>query len=430
MKIKNFLFLFLFLFPALVNAQVTIVRVENDTVFLDTSSLKTPIQKDDTFKVILSSEKITNPQTGKELGVLHQYSAEGKINDVQPLYAVGKLPKGTTVTVGQEVVFGNTEIPTAEQKKIISQHKTINYQPINQEIVSLSAASVTHPGANEIITLSNNGQITVWERSGESLKEKTSYQLPKNKTPVTLSAAPTRGQDTAEVFAVVYEYSSQRISTLVLAYENGKWNNLGSVPLFVKEMGCGSQKTVWAQKPFVMSLRPGNANKLVYTDGRFKAGKQKLHTQHNWLNSIANAAIESTDYTNFIHVTSNGKIKIKLANGKTVESKSLFASTPNRVKYKQEIVGFYPSLQTVQSKEKAEIVAVENTAKYGLLSSTFGMYQNGKVHFLSLEKGRLNITDTVELDGFVYDTSCDTSSILTAEIFPDGNSSVVEILTN
>ena len=71
--------------------------------------------------------------------------------------------------------------------------------------------------------------------------------------------------------------------------------------------------------------------------------------------------------------------------------------------------------------------AVENTAKMGLLSDTFGQYQSGKIHFLTFEKGRLNITDTVELDGFVYDTACTNTTVLTAEVLPDGNSSVVEI---
>ena len=104
----------------------------------------------------------------------------------------------------------------------------------------------------------------------------------------------------------------------------------------------------------------------------------------------------------------------------------LFIS-PNRVKYKQELITFYPSLQILQSQGKTEVVGVENVAKYGLLSSTFGMYQNGKIHFLLFEKGRLNVSDSVELDGFVYDTACAANAVLTAEVLPDGQSSVVEI---
>ena len=432
MKIKNLLFAFFLLFPALVQAQVTVVRVEKNTLYLDTSSLVNPVRKGDIFKVIISAEKLTNPKTGKDLGLIYTYSPEGKITEVQPLYAVGELPKGQTAAVGQEAVIEQLapaamQLP-AEQKK--SQRKTLTYAPVEQEIISLSAADVIRPGADNIVTLSAKGQVTVWKRDGETLTEETSYRLPKGKTPLTLSAAPVRGQETAEIFATVYDAQSGRITTSVLAYENGQWQVLDTLPYFVKELGCPAAKTVWMQKPFIIGTQPGSAHNLVYENGRFKAGPQTLNTQRNWLTGTAKAAVEKEDVSNLLYTTANGKIKMQLSNGKTAESKNLFASAPNRVKYKQEIVKFYPSLQVVHSQGKIEIAGVENIAKYGLLSSTFGMYQSGKIHFLLFEKGRLNVTDTVELDGFVYDTACGAKAVLTAEVLPDGQSSVVEIFTN
>ena len=117
-----------------------------------------------------------------------------------------------------------------------------------------------------------------------------------------------------------------------------------------------------------------------------------------------------------------------LPNGKTTQYKDLSIGTPNRVKYKQDILKFYPPIQVVMSNGVPLVAAVENTAKFGLLSATFGQYESGKIHFLSFEKGRLVLKDTVALDGVVYDTTCSDRGILTAEILPDGQSSVVEIL--
>lgn len=74
----------LFLFPSLAFAQLTVVRTDGNKVYIDISSLSRSVQTGDTFKVILSSEKLTNPTTGKELGLVHNYSAEGKITEVQP----------------------------------------------------------------------------------------------------------------------------------------------------------------------------------------------------------------------------------------------------------------------------------------------------------------------------------------------------------
>ena len=51
----------------------------------------------------------------------------------------------------------------------------------------------------------------------------------------------------------------------------------------------------------------------------------------------------------------------------------------------------------------------------------------GKIHFLNIEKGRLVSADTVELDGYVYDTACTANAILTAEVLEDGYSAVKAI---
>ena len=119
---------------------------------------------------------------------------------------------------------------------------------------------------------------------------------------------------------------------------------------------------------------------------------------------------------------------MQLTNGKTVESKDLFGATPLRMTYKQTILKFFPSIQVYETPEGTSIVAVENGTKLGLLSETFGQYQDGKIHFLKYEKGRLQVTDTVELAGVLYDTACTDKVILTAEVLPNGTSSVVEIL--
>ena len=89
---SGFLTAFFSLLSVSLFAQITIVRVEGSQVFMDISSAQQPIQKGNSFKVILSEEKITNPQTGKALGVHYNYSSEGKIIEVQPLFAVGQLP--------------------------------------------------------------------------------------------------------------------------------------------------------------------------------------------------------------------------------------------------------------------------------------------------------------------------------------------------
>ena len=435
MKIKTLLLTFLFSFPLVAMAQVTVVRVQNHQIYLDTSELKTPVKKGDSFKVILSSEKLTNPKTGKELGLVHNYSPEGVITEVQPLYAIGKLPAEAGVEIGQEAVLQSAPVVAAPQKIEVQQsstsvslHKKITYNPVAQEIISLSSADMMGPGAENIVTLSDKGRITVWKREGENLKEETFYQLPADKKPLTLSSAPLRGKDTAEIFVSFYDERLSRITTQIMAYENGAWKTLDTLPYFVKETGCGTDKTVWLQRPFVVGTRPGNGRNLVYMDGKFVAAEKSLTTQHNWLTGLNLFPSGPNGEKYLIYTTQNGRVRLELSTGKTTEFKDFSVGAPNRVKYKQEIVKFYPALQVVQTQGNTQAAVVENTTKYGLLSSTFGQYESGKIHFLSFAKGRLTPTDTVSLDGFVYDTACSENAVLVAEVLPDGQSSVVEIL--
>lgn len=427
MKINTaFLLSVLFFIPALCPAQLTVVRVDGQKVYIDTSVLNRNVTKGETFKIILSSERLVNPKTGKDLGPLYTYSPEGKITEVQPMYAVGELPKGTKAAVGQEAVLepSAAEEPAAktvktQDAKPSSVRKT-TYAPVEQEIVSLSTAAVTAPETENIVTLSKKGQLTVWTPAGDKLEQNLSFQIPSGKTPLTVSAYPAQNAQTADIFVTVYDASREKISTLVLSNQNGRLTQTDTLPYFVKELGCGAEKTLWAQKPFVSGAKPGNARKLAYQNGKFVLTGDTLNTGRNWLTGVNEAD------GNLIITAQNGVIRRTSSDGKKAESKSLFASAPNRVKYKQEILKFYPSVQVFGPVDNRVYAAVENTAKLGLLSDTFGQYQSGKIHFMSFEKGRLNITDTAETDGFMYDTACSARAVLAAEVLPDGTSSVVE----
>lgn len=421
----------LLFFPALAGAQVTVVRVDGQKVYMDTTSLNRNVQKGEIFKVILSSEKLVNPKTGKNLGNVYTYSPEGKIVEVQPMYAVGELPEKASASVGQEAVIeaaAKAPVYTQDADENASSRQKIVYAPVEQEIISLTQADITAPGAQNFITLSADGKVTVWSRAEkDTLAEQLSYTVPSAKRAVTLSAAPVKESGLAQIFVSVYDPSRSSVSALVLENENGTLKETASLPYFVKELGCGKDKKIWAQKPFVSATRPGNAREVAYQNGKYTAQKDMFSTQRNWLTGLNRYDVEGEGADNLVYTSSNGTVRLTLKNGKRAESKDLFATAPNRVKYKQEIVKFYPSVQVFGPAGDATVAAVENTSKLGLLSETFGQYQSGKIHFLTFEKGRLSLKDTVNLDGVVYDTACSDRAVLAAEVLPDGNSSVVEI---
>ena len=432
---KTFLLLLALLtVPAWVLAEITVVRVNGKQIYLDTSSLTEKVQKGDTFKVILSSEKLTNPKTGKELGLVYNYSPEGKITEVQPLYAVGTLSQESKITVGQEAVIEKSAqviaqpapSATAAAEIPLSSRSFKRYNPVDQKIISLTEGNITAP--HNLITLAENGKITVWTRGEDkNLKEDFSYQIPSGKTGLTISAKDVTGANADQVFVTVYDTAREKISTLVLVAQNNTFVQMDSFPYFVRELGCGKDKTVWAQRPFIIGNRPGNARKVVFEKNKFTVGKESFTTQNNWLSGLNRYPVQNAETENLIYTTSTGPIRLVLANGKYAQSKDLFAQTPKRIRYKQDFVRFFPAIQVFGPEGKATLAAIENTAKMGLLSNTFGQYDGSNIYWMSYTQGRLQIDEKTELDGVLYDSTCTDTSIVTAEVLPDGSSTVVEI---
>ena len=421
---------FCFLFSSLF-AQVTVVRVKGNKIFMDTSSAPA-VHKGDTFKVILSAEKLTNPKNGKELGVIYNYSPEGKIDEVHPLYAVGELTEKAHITEGQEVVIESAAQTAAgqaatDQASAPSTHAITRYNPIEQEIISVTEGNFAgHPAS--FVTLSATGEVTVWQRGeNKNLKEVSVFSLPTGKKGITLSAVDVKGTGSDQIFVVTYDPTRQTFTTLALEEKGGKLTQTQTLPYFVKELGCGSQKTLWAQRPFIMSDRPGNAKNVIYENNTFKMGKESFTTQHNWLSGLNYYPMQKADFKNLIYTSSTGKIRMLLENGRTTESAGDFGSTPNRISHKHEFVRFVPSLQAFGPAGSAQLVAVENISKLGILSETFGQYDSGKIHWLAYDQGRLKTIETTQLDGVLYDTACTDSAILTAEVLNGGVSTIVEL---
>lgn len=424
------------LFPC-AQAQVTVVKQDGQKIYLDTSSYNRVVSVGDAFKIIISQEQLINPKTGKNLGLLNHYSVNGKIIEVQPLYAIGEMLNTTGVFVGQEAVIeqGKAAVPTVAatatpsvQNTIpVSNRKTKTYPAIDNEIISAVQADLTEQPGAEIATLDTKGNLTIYTINTDTLQEIIKTRLPIGYKPITLSAVDVMQSGLAQLFAVTYRENEQKISTLVFQTENQALKQITVLPYFAKELGCGTAKKIYAQKPFNNGIRPGNARVLTYEKEHFKLTGKALSTRGNWLSGVNEYNIQNKDVENFIYTASDGRLRMQLENGKFADSKDWFATAPNRIRYKQEMIVFYPSLQVYGPNGDAAIAAVENKPGWGILSDQFGQYKGSEVHFLVYENGSLKDTETLPLDGFLYDTNCTEHGIVAPQILPSGQTVLTEI---
>lgn len=425
------------LFFAPLGAQVTVVKQDGKTVYLDTSELSRNVQVGDTFKIILSRETLTNPKTGKTLGDVYQYSEDGRITEVQPLYAVGQLPqKGNYV--GQEAVItagtaaqsaaATPAKPTAQDAAAetapISNRKQISYPAIDGIITAAVQADFTALPGQEIITADDKGTLTLYRTENNTLQPLASYALPAGKRVLSLSAS---NEKNAALFTVLYDTRKEQIHTWIFNLQNNAFEQTSSLPYWVEELGCGTDKKLYAQKPFIGGAKGGDIRLLTHQNGQWKAGEKAFSSRGSWLPGTAFYPIEKDNANNPLFTLSNGTLRLQLSNGKYAQSPALFAGAPNRVKYKQGFVSFYPAVVAYGRPAKAEVAALENTAKLGLLSEQFGSYNGGKLHFLTHENGVLKVAETLPLDGYAYSLRCTQRGILVAQVLPGGQSILTEI---
>ena len=431
--------LFMACFIPCATAQVTVVKQDGLKVYLDTSELNRNVTVGETFKIITGQEKLTNPKTGKDLGFIYHYSPEGKIIEVQPLYAVGQLPEKGEYTAGQEAVITAAQqtavvssVPSATTdaapagKTLVSNRKIKTYPVLQREIVSAVKADLSALPGEEIAALDTKGNLLLYAEENGSLRQLAEKKL-SGKEPLTLSALDIMGTGRAQLFAAVYESKRQKISTLVFDASDNEFKELDSLPYFVKELGCGDNKKIYAQKPFVGGAKGGDVRELAYEKGRFAAGKSVFNPRGSWLTGVNYYPIQTAKKENLVYTASTGKLRLRLDNGKYADSPNLFATAPNRVKYKQDIVLFYPSVQAYGPAGHATLAAVQNTTALGILSESFGSYKSSKIHFLTYENGTLDVRETLELNGFLYDTNCTAVGILAPQVVSGGQTVLTEI---
>ena len=125
-----------------------------------------------------------------------------------------------------------------------------------------------------------------------------------------------------QIFVSYFDEKRQTISTAVLENQNGTLKEIATLSYFAKELGCGQNKQIWLQKPFVSGAYPGNARLIAYTDGKFAPAKETLSTYRNWLTGLNRYAVESADVQNVIYTSSNGPLRLVTASGKRAESRS------------------------------------------------------------------------------------------------------------
>lgn len=276
MKI-NIITAFLLVAVALLPAQAqdgraVVVKQDGDKIYLDISSLTTKVNKGDSFKIITDTEQLINPATGKDLGNIYKYSPLGVITEVQPLYAVGEIKQSAPYDIGAQAVFEKPSQPAPKTNAAISRkgkstRGIITYQPVEQTIIGLTEGTLTAP--NQIITLNDKGQITVYTPQEEALTPVLTASLPAGTEPIAISSVDVKQTGRSQIFAAFYNPSRKSIFTAVLEDENGKLQTTDTLNFLPKSWAARRTKPFGAKSPLYWGTGPATPAKYCLARANF-----------------------------------------------------------------------------------------------------------------------------------------------------------------
>ncbi len=256
-----------------------IVKQEGAKVYLDISAFKVKPQKGDSFRVADWGEELINPKTGKSLGKILKRQIEGKITQTEDLYAIGQLDSDQNVFSSEAEIFVTVPVPVVTAQPQVAQGGLAVIQPVMQtkniegKIKAAAFGDIDGDGSNEaVFAFAEDNAIKVFALQGQELKETATLSVNPLRKVIALDAADLKQSGRAQIFASVYDTSSDKFYTMVLEAKGATLEQTDTVRGIVKGISVqGGPRDLYVQD-FSPATGFSSAAQLVYQGGAFERG--------------------------------------------------------------------------------------------------------------------------------------------------------------
>ena len=413
-RLTLLLILFVFTSVQIFAQTALIVKQEGPKVYLDISEFTDRPKVNDTFTVTFWGGELKNPKTGKILGKTIERRINGSITVVEELFAVGDL-----ADFNKQDKLEGLEADIKILPQIIAQASTPQPQqntltPLWQstalegKALAFTAGDITGSGENNLIMAYEDNNIITYNLQDNKLNKFSELKLSNLHKIISLDNGDLNGNNKAEIFISYFDTSKNHFNTTVYEFENNTWAEKATIRGLVKGIApFNGKRVLYKQDVDSMSgkFKTSAPALLVYKDGKYEAGKQLKAYKFDSIYGFNLAKFEG-EKDQVIYTQPSGKLRLQFEKKSSyINSPSdfNFASTPNRVKFDSEILKFYSSLALYNGDGGIIVAGLENKAKLGILSSTFGSYQSGKLVLLKWDGSSLNEFAQIPLGGYTVD---------------------------
>lgn len=393
-----------------------IVKQDGNKVYLDISGFNVKPQKGDSFRIAEWGEELVNPKTGKSLGKILKRQIEGKITQTEDLYAIGQLDSEQNVFSSEAEIFVTVPAPVVTAPPQLAQGGLAIIQPVMQtkniegKIKAAAFGDIDGDGSNEaVFAFAEDNAIKVFALQGQELKETASLSVSPLRKIIALDAADLKQSGHAQIFASVYDTSSDKFYTMVLEAKGATLEQTDTVRGIVKGISVqGGPRDLYVQD-YNPATGLSSAAQLVYQNGAFERGTSLFAYNFESIFGFNLFDFKEAGHKNIIYTTPAQKLRIQFEKrGSYTESPSGFdfATTPNRLKINGKPQRLYTPVVVFKNGQGQTVVgALEHQTKLGLLSDVFGSYASAKLYFLNWTGNGLTPKAVAEIQGIACDMS-------------------------
>jgi uncharacterized protein YrrD len=405
----------------LINAKdiALIVKQDGLKVFLDTSELAVKPKAGYGFRITETGKDIINPKTGKNLGKEIIKQINGRITQSEELYCAGQLDspadvlgKEAEIDIPKEAYETHTAFPVQKHEPLEDSLLPVwQSNEIDEKVKAVAAGSVTAADAKELIlSFERNNSINVYALKDNALEKTAATEVNPLRKIISLDAADVKSIGSAQIFATVYDEASERFNTLVFEYLGGALKHTDTIPGLVKGISpLNGARQLYMQNtaPAAGKLAFTTPARLVYKDGKFTAGEKLKTYKFESIYGFNKTDFRRNGKENIIFVAPNKKLRLQFdKKGSYIETPEShnFDTTPLRVKFKSSIERLPLSIALYKDSAGYPVVAaVENKARLGMLSDTFGSYSSANLLFFRFNGNAFVKQAQADIPGVVHD---------------------------
>ncbi len=423
-----------------------IVKQSGTRVYIDTTEYKGEISKNEYFEVF-EEEDLVNKKTGKSLGIVENQLVDGKIVEVKKSYAIGRLRKDVEIKdeyrlrlfdepeieITDDELFADTPIILNKESAIIFKSQAVKGKIVDIDFINITSEEKQEKG---VIALFENGDVNVYKvvQTAEEQKLDAVYgaKIGNFKQPISMEVYNEGEKALTYVLITFYDKNRHKVRTAIYNYMNGKLYQENEVNFMVRSTYTNGKKIYYGQSVlYYDKFRVGPIAEMFEKNGNFELKNDPISWHKlDLLYGFNRVDLDKEEKgAEFLITTENFRIRAQYEDKKMyVESLRGFGRTPNRLKWGEEIIGFFSSIPVVKKNGRNYVLGIANKVKRGILTEKFARYKNSKLYILGWEDSNFKERNNLELGGYIYNIRAGeilgSKVILAPIILPTGKTKI------